>query len=245
MRIKNRYQSRLTLVVVLSLVIVGTAKAQSSSDIPSDSLFQPDLIRYLKEGRIDAFQTSDVAGVFYAHGVYMRGIGRCPKLKTTDIPLSEIYILRDIKNFIRLYAFDPTCDPVSRVMTSMRAQSFLGQGIADIDVIIANSSCQAQYTRAVIGAAETINVERVKQMRKDQARLQQDRRRADAARRTERERKAFYEQKLRKGRCRFLRPIKRKITNAERSIRTRGEPTHAKMNVLARPPNDLSRADTS
>ncbi len=199
MRINNNYKLRLILLAALTLLISGTAAAQLSPDISSISLNQPHLIQYLKDGRHDAFRTHDVAGIFYPAGVYIRGIGLCYKLKTTDIALSELSPLNDPEQLLILLGLQKGTGPneiMGNVMETVRAMNFHAMGLRDIEQVVAKYRCDGQTTSAVIGAAEAIIVGRIEDKRKRQITEHETRIRIAAHKRDKQEKQAIYEKNL-------------------------------------------------
>lgn len=194
------------IIAALGLTVFATSESvsQEPSVISNTSLNQPHLIQYLEEGRLDAFRTTDVAGIYYPAAVYIRGIGICPNLKTTNISLSNLSVLSDPKEAGRLIALNSEVSEILRdVKRSMRALFFHGSGQADIEQIIRQNSCNGEKTRAVIGSAEAIVVERVEQRKKDTERRHQDNLRAQEFYRKNKLARDKYFREMREGNTRI------------------------------------------
>ena len=163
-------------VAVLLLFMFNGAFAQNSPEIASLELNQPHLIQYLKDGRHDAFQTIDVAGLVYPSAVYIKGINLCRNLRTKDIPASEISILSDPKRQGELIGLNANAgDIMKNVLETARALSFHGQGQVDSEQVIRAYGCDGNLTVAVVGTAEAIIMQRLEDKRKRQQRRHEER----------------------------------------------------------------------
>lgn len=178
----------------------GDLSAQQAPNFGSVSLNQPHLIQYLHDGRHDAFQTADSAGIYYPAGVYIRGIGRCRSLKTTDLPYSELAVVGNAEQMIEFFGLGAGIgDIVDNVLRTGRRVSFHSQGLADIDAVIGNYGCEDARTRRIVSAAETIIVGRIEQKKADQIRRWEEIQQMQNYEARQREMQALHDQQLNEG----------------------------------------------
>lgn len=194
---------RISLAVSLLFMFNG-AFAQNSPEIASLELNQPHLIQYLNDGRHDAFQTTDVAGLVYPSAVYIKGINLCPNLRTMNIPASEISILSDPKRQGELIGLNANVwDIMKNVKETARAMSFHGQGLVDSEQVIRAYGCDGSLTVSVVGTAEAIIMQRLEDKRKRQQQRHEARVRRANLERERRQKQQIYEKSLYDGKLKL------------------------------------------
>jgi hypothetical protein len=132
------------------------------SEFSSINFSFPDFASDLRAGRHDLVQIEGTAGFAYAYGVFTRGFGRCPQLKTTSISIERIYTVVEKKFWLDVVGFDNKVgnfeDAFKPVILTTQWMSHVGGGVSDVDKVIARFECDSPRTRKMVGGAEKLTV---------------------------------------------------------------------------------------
>ena len=153
----------LVICIGIGFLLTASAEGQTESDISTIQLNHPTYARNLSAGRHDLVQIEGAAGFAYGYGVFTRGFVRCPRLKTTDIPISRIYAIVEKKFWLDVVGLDDKAFDLEHiigpVLLTTQWMIVVSGGLSDIDAVVAKYGCNAPVTRQMIASAEKLTVE--------------------------------------------------------------------------------------
>jgi len=167
---------RSMLSTALTLAAVGVATAQQPApDVSSLRLHRADYAQWLINDQHEYLQIQGVAGVYYAYGAYMRGIGACGlAFKTIEIPFWQLTFGREVRppqtaspNVLSSEEFSRELVAVANSDYPIRATLEFGvgfisaaeaiaEGQADLEAIVSEFGCGSPTTRRWVAVAEKL-----------------------------------------------------------------------------------------
>lgn len=135
-------------------------QSQAKTDLSSLRLNYPKHANNLSIGRHELVQVTGASGFAYGYGVYMRGIGHCPKLKKSSIPTSRIYAIVEKKFWLDIVGLDVKVTSIEEafapVVLTTQWWTYVSSGSVDVEKIISKYRCNGTVTRNVVAAAEKL-----------------------------------------------------------------------------------------